>query len=152
MKEIEVHINEWIEKISKLQPELNGFSICPYAKSAKYTIIHCRVEDIIPVADYEVVFYVVENYLDLQTIQYWVKFYNQLYTQYIFLEDHADYDTYINDIQTNNGKYNLILMQDLQKLRNSREILSNTEYYTHWSDDMLREVLANDYEIVKKSG
>lgn len=152
MKEVEVHINEWIEKISKLQPELNGFSICPYAKSANYTIIHCRVEDIIPVADYDVVFYVVDDYTDLQTIQYWVKFYNQLYTQYIFLEDHADYDTYINDIQTNNGKYNLILMQDLQKLRNSREILSNTEYYTHWSDDMLREILADDYELITKSG
>lgn len=152
MKEVEVHINEWIEKISKLQPELNGFSICPYAKAAKYTIIRCRVEDIIPVEDYDVVFYVVEDYLDLQSIQYWVNFYNELYTQYIFLEDHADYDTYINNIQTNNGKYNLILMQDLQKLRNSREILSNTEYYANWSDDMLREVLANDYEIVKKSG
>lgn len=152
MKEVEIHINEWIEKISKLQPELNGFSICPYAKSAKYTIIYCRIEDIIPVADYDVVFYVVEDYLDLQNIQYWVNFYNQLYTQYIFLEDHAGYDTYINGIQTNNSKYNLILMQDLQKLRESREILSNTEYYANWSDDMLREVLANDYEIVKKSG
>lgn len=152
MNEIQIHIDEWIEKISKIRPELNGFAVCPYAKSAKYTIINCRIEDIVPVTGYDVVFYVVEDYLDLQTIQYWVNFYNQLYVQYVFLEDHADYDTYIDGIQTNNGKYNLILMQNTQKLHNSRETLSTTEYYTHWSDDMLREILADDYELITKSG
>ena len=152
MNEIQIHIDEWVEKISKIHPELNGFAVCPYAKSAKYTIINCRIEDIIPVTGYDVVFYVVEDYLDLQAIQYWVNFYNQLYVKYVFLEDHADYDTYINGIQTNNGKYNLILMQNTQKLHNSREILSVTKYYTHWSDDMLREILADDYELIAKSG
>jgi hypothetical protein len=152
MKEIEAHIREWVEKISTVRPELGGFSACPYASKANYTIIETLAEDIMPIDGYDVVFYVVEDYFDLQSVQYWVDFYNSLYDEYIFLEDFAGYNTFINGIQTNNGKYNLILMQHREKLRKHRQILRDLGYYAHWNDAMMREILGEDYEMVKKSG
>ena len=150
MKEIEAHIREWIEKISTMRPELGGFSVCPYASMAKIQIIECKAKDIVPVTGFDVVFYVVESNATLTSIQYWVKFYNNLYNEYIFLEDCAEYDTFINGIPTNNGKYNLILMQNSAKLRKHREILRDLGYYAHWNDEMMREILEEDYQLVKK--
>lgn len=144
---IEAHIREWVEKISIIRPELGGFSVCPFASTAKIKIIECNIEDIIPVSGYDVVFYAVEDYLDLASIQFWAKFYSNLYDEYIFLEDCAGYETFIRGIPTNNGKYNLILMQNREKLRKHRHILRGLGYYTYWDNDMLREILADDYEI-----
>lgn len=152
MNQVEAHIREWIAKISKIRPELGGFSVCPYASTAKIQIIECLAEDIEPIEGFDVVFYVVEDYFDLASIQYWVNFYNNLYDEYIFLEDHAGYNTFINGIQTNNGKYNLILQQNREKLRKHRQVLRDLGYYSHWNDEMMREILGEDYEIVKKSG
>ena len=112
---IEAHIREWIEKISTVRPELGGFSVCPFASNAVIKIIECNVEDIAPVSGYDVVFYVVEDYLDLAAIQFWVKFYTVLYDEYVFLEDCAGYESFISGVQTNNGKYNLILMQKVKE-------------------------------------
>jgi len=152
MSEVEAHIREWVAKISKYRPELSGFAVCPFASTAKTTIIECLAEDIMPISGYDVVFYVVEDYFDLQSVQFWVNYYNNLYDEYIFLEDHASYNSYINGIQTNNGRYNLILMQNRDKLRKHRQILRDLGYYAHWNDEMMREVLGEDYEMVNTSG
>lgn len=152
MNEIEAHIREWIEKVSKVRPELGGFSVCPYASTAKIQIVETLAEDIMPISGCDVVFYVIEDYFDLQSVQFWVDYYNRVYDEYIFLEDHATTNSYINGIQTNNGKFNLILMQDRGKLRKHRQILRNLGYYAHWNDEMMREILGDDYEIVKESG
>lgn len=149
MIEIEVHIREWIEKISTVRPELKGFSVCPYASTSNYHIIKCDADDIIPLKGYDVVFYVVEDYFDLDSILFWVNYYNTKYTDYVFLEDFSSYDTFINGVQTNNGRYNLILMQNREKLRKHRQILHGLGYYKTWNDEMLREILADDYDIVK---
>ena len=68
----------------------------------------------------------------------------------IFLEDAAEKPSYVGEIQSNNGIYNLILMQNRDKLRKMREKLGSTQYYDYWSDNFLREVLADDYELVQK--
>lgn len=152
MTEIEAYIREWIIRCSEIRPELGGFAVCPYASTAKILVIDSFTEDIVPISGYDVIFYVVPEYFTLQDVQYWVSFYNNMYDEYVFLEDHCEYNTYINGIQTNNGKYNLILMQNREKLRKHRKILRNSEYYRHWSDEMLREILDEDYNIVENSG
>ena len=68
----------------------------------------------------------------------------------IFLEDAAEKPSFIGEIQTNNGFHNLILMQNRDKLRKMREKLGSTQYYDYWSDNFLREVLGDDYELVQK--
>ena len=39
-------IEEWIERVSQVRPELGGFSVCPYARSGKYRIIECSADKI----------------------------------------------------------------------------------------------------------
>jgi hypothetical protein len=145
----ELYILNWIKEVSKIHPELNGFAICPFAANSKFKIIECSAEEIQPIDGYQVIIYIVEDHFDLDTVQFWVNYYNQNYTNWKFFEDCGSYDTYIQGIKTNNGKYNLILAQPTEKLRKFRESLSKTEYYDLWDDDYLKEILENDYDIIK---
>jgi hypothetical protein len=134
------YIEKWIEKVSQGHPELGGFSICPFAKKSQYKIIECLIEDITPFDGYDVVIYIIdESNLDL--IKNWCEEYNKKYENWLFFEDCASYDTFINGIQTNNGKYNLILGQPKDKLMKFRDILKKTEYYSYWSDDYYDEIV-----------
>lgn len=148
--EIEEHIHNWILKISKIRPELGHFAICPFSSTASYKIILSNIDDIVPLRGYDVVIFVVEDYLDASAIQMWCEIYNNMHKDYIFLEDCGHYHTFIQGIQTNNGKYNLILCQSREKLEKTRENLSKTEYYEHWDAEMLKEILGKDHKISQK--
>ena len=63
------------------------------------------------------IIYVIEDSFDLLEVQRWVKIYNERYDEWKFFEDCSSYDTYIRDIKTNNGLYNLILSQPKEELR-----------------------------------
>lgn len=142
------YILNWIKEISVIRPELGGFPVCPYAKSAVYEIIESNVEDIRPVDGYDVIIFVVDDGLGLAEIQDWCNFYNNKYENWSFFEDCATYDTYIKGIKTNNGKYNLILGQPKEKLKKFREKLTKTEYYSYWDDDYLKQILEDDYKLI----
>jgi hypothetical protein len=146
----ELYILNWIKEVSKIRPELNGFAICPFASKSKFKIIECSVEDILPIEGYQVIIYIIEDYFDLDTVQLWVDYYNQKHEGWKFFEDCGAYKTYIKDIQTNNGKYNLILGQPTDKLRKFRENLAKTEYYKMWDDEYLKEILEDDYDLIEK--
>jgi hypothetical protein len=147
--EKELHILNWIKEVSKVREELNGFAVCPFASKAIFKIIECSVEDIIPIDGYQVIIFIVEDYLNLDSIQFWVDFYNQKHEKWKFFEDCGSYNTFINGIQTNNGKYNLILAQPTEKLHKFRQNLAKTSYYDLWDDEYLKEILENDYDMVK---
>ena len=142
------YILNWIQEVSKMRPELGGFAVCPYAKSASYEIIDTDVKEIRPVDEYDVIIFIVEDDLCLEEIQKWVEFYNDKYPSWKFFEDCSSYDTYINGIQTNNGKYNLILAQPIDKLRKFREKLAKTNYYSYWDDEYLKEILEEEYKLI----
>ena len=148
----EAHIREWIRKLAVLRPELGGFAVCPYASGASFTIIECLVNDIKPIDGFDVVIFVIERELEPEDVEDWCESLNIIYPDWIFLEDAAEKPSYIGEIQTNNGFYNLILMQNREKLRKAREKLGNTPYYDYWSDAFLREVLADDYELIERKG
>ena len=148
----EAHIREWIRKLAVLRPELGGFAVCPYASGASFTIIECLVNDIKPIDGFDVVIFVIERELEPEDVEDWCESLNVIYPDWIFLEDAAEKASYIGEIQTNNGFYNLILMQNREKLRKAREKLGNTPYYDYWSDNFLREVLADDYELIERKG
>ena len=145
----EIHILNWINEISKVRPELKGFAICPFAKNSKFKIVECSVEDIIPIDGYQVIIYIIEDYFDLDSVKFWIDFYNKKYKDWKFFEDCGSYNTYIQGIRTNNGKYNLILAQPTKKLREFRENLAKTTYYSMWDDGYLKEILEDDYNIIK---
>lgn len=147
---IQSDIEEWIHKISLLRPDIGGFAICPFAKQAKYKILESKIEQLEVENGYDVIIFVVEKDLTLEVIQNWCKIYNDRCSEWKFFEDCASYDTFIQGIQTNNGKYNLILAQPREKLRKYREILVKTNYYDYWNNEYLQEILEEDYKLIDK--
>lgn len=61
-----------------------------------------------------------------------------MYKDYEFLEDGMDEDTFVQGIQSNFGKANLILVQKKSHLEEKRKILEKTSYYSHWDDDVMK--------------
>lgn len=146
----ESHIQKWIENISILHPEIGGFSICPYAKGSKYKILRESIENLKPEDGYDAIIFGVDNSLSIDDILSWIAIYNSKYSDWKFFEDHRSYNTYINGVQTNNGKYNLIIAQPKEKLKKFRQILSKTNYYNYWSKDYLNEILEEDIHLFDK--
>jgi hypothetical protein len=139
---VRADIENWIKEVSVVHPELGGFAICPFAKKANYEILEIDIDKIYPIKGLDVVIYVVDEE-DLESINWWVDFYNNKYKDWLFFEDCASYDTFIGGVQTNNGKYNLILGQPKEKLEKFREILKKTEYYSYWSDEYYKEIVGD---------
>ena len=142
------YILNWIREISKIRPELGNFAICPYASSAKFTILDEKLSYIVPNSEYDVTIYVVEDEIDAQYLYDAVDDYNQNYPDYKFIADHGKTKTYIQGIQTSNGKYNLVLFQPRKELTEARKKLAKTNYYDYWDKNYLEEVLEDDYRII----
>ena len=143
------HILEWIRKLSEIRPELGNFAICPYASKANYTIVDEKLSQIVPNNDFDVIIYVVEDNISAQFLYDAVDDYNRNYPDYKFIADHGKTKTYIQGIQTSNGKYNLVLCQPRKELTEARKKLAKTNYYDYWDKDYLEEVLEDDYKVVE---
>jgi len=143
-------LEEWIGKIKLSHPDLKGHSICPFAKANTYKIVKCSIDDIKPLnEEFGVVIFVVEDDLDLEYGYKKIDELNQLYPTYKFFDDFRDEPSFIHGVQTNNGKYNLILYQNAEFLTKMRHILAKTTYYDLWDDDYLKKILEKDYESVQ---
>ena len=101
-----------------------------------------------PNSDYDVIINVVEDDIDADSLYNAVDDYNRNYPNYKFIADHAKTKTYIQGIQTNNGKYNLVLCQPRNELTEARKKLAKTNYYNYWDKNYLKEVLEDDYETI----
>ena len=143
------YILHWIQEISKIRPELGNFSICPYASGANFSIQEQKLSQIAPNDDFDVIIYVVEDNLDAQFLYDTVDDYNRSYPDYKFIPDHGKTKTYIQGIQTSNGKYNLVLCQSRNELTEARKKLAKTNYYDYWEKNYLKEVLEDDYGIIR---
>lgn len=144
-------LEKWICEITKSHPDLNGFSICPFAKTNTYKIVKCSINDIKPLdEEFGVVIFVVEDHLNLKESEKKIEELNQTYPKYRFFEDFRDEPGFIRNVQTNNGKYNLILYQNTEYLSKMRKLLAKTKYYDMWDDDYLKKILEHDYEEVQK--
>lgn len=144
------HVRKWIRNLSRVRPELGNFSLCPFASTANFLIIEQKLDEIVPYPDYDVVINIVEDHHESDYLYNAVDHYNLKYKDYKFIADHGKTDTFINKIQSNNGKYNLVLFQPRKDLTEARIKLAKTNYYDYWDKDYLKEVLEDDYEIVKQ--
>ena len=143
------YILRWIQEISKIRPELGNFSICPYASGANFNIQEDQLLEIVPNSDYDVIIHIVEDDIDADFLYEAVDDYNLIYPEYKFIADHGKTKTYIQGIQTSNGKYNLVLCQPRKELSEARKKLAKTDYYNHWDKNYLKEVLEEDYGLIK---
>ena len=142
------HILHWIQEISKIRPELGNFSICPYASGANFSIQEQKLSQIMPNSNFDVIINIVEDDIDANTLYESVDDHNRNYPDYKFIADHGKTKTYIQGIQTNNGKYNLVLCQPRKDLTEARKKLAKTNYYKYWDKNYLEEVLEDDYRII----
>ena len=142
------YILHWISQISKIRPELGNFSICPYASGANFSIQEQKLHQIVPNRDFDVIINIVEEEIDANFLYDAVDDYNRNYPDYKFIADHGKTKTYIQGIQTNNGKYNLVLCQPRKELTEARKKLAKTNYYDYWDKNYLEEVLEDDYRII----
>lgn len=150
MNEKEAYIREWAKDVAKEREELGGFSVCPYASKSKTKVIECPIDDIVPEPGYDVIIFIVDDLWNLTQVKKWVQIYNEKFQYYSFFEDCASQPTFINGIQTNNKRYNLILCQSKKKLSSIRKKLAKTDYYTYWNEDYLKEILGDDYNLVSE--
>jgi len=142
------YILHWIKQLSKIRPELGNFAICPYASNANFAIVDEKLSQIMPNNDFDVIIYVVEDNISANFLYDAVDDYNHNYPEYRFIADHGKTKTYIQGIQTSNGKYNLVLCQSRKELTEARKKLGKTSYYDYWDESYLHEVLENDYDEV----
>lgn len=141
MKPYELHIRQWILSLSQAHERLGGFSICPFAATANFQIQEQFLSDIGPCEGVQVAIFVVEDsHSPSELIEHCERL-NALYDDYIFLDDHKDEDSFINGVKTNNGKYNLVIVQEKTELLRARKVLHKTEYYTHWSEDFYNRIV-----------
>lgn len=156
VKSIEDKVNDlkqWIDRVSETNPDLKGFSICPFAKHHTYKIISSSIHDIQPLSEeFGVVIFLIEDDVNLELARQKIEELNQKYPKYKFFDDFRDEPSYIGPVQTNNGRYNLILYQNTEFLTKMRCILAKTSYYDSWNEHYLKEILKDDYEIVRKIG
>ena len=145
MTEKEAYINEWILEVSKSRPELKGFAVCPYASSSKNLIVETTIDDIVPEPGHDVIIFIIEDFWRPDQVVKWVNHYNEKFPYYKFFEDLSSRDTFISGVKTNNEKYTK------RKLSKIRKKLAETEYYTYWTEDYLKEILGDDYQYIEKS-
>ena len=139
---INKHIKIWIDHLSNKQPLLDGHSICPFSKKANYRIIQSDTIDIVPIlSDVDLLIYIFPDSLSQDDIREYAKLLNHQYPDLLFLPDHKDRNTFIKKINSNNGKYNLILCQSRKDIITAREKLKKTSYYSFWDEDYLDEIL-----------
>jgi hypothetical protein len=134
-------IQDWISSLTKPKKELGRFATCPYAQFAKYSVQQRLISDLAPLEGVEVAIFVLEDSHTLEDLLGACRALNEAYPDYIFLDDHKDDHSFINGVQTNNGKYNLILCQNKEKLLKARENLRETKYYSYWDEKMYHKIV-----------
>lgn len=134
-------VREWIKYVSEKRGELGGFAICPYAFSASVCIEERALSDVTLIEeDVDVVIFIVED-CSVAAMMATVDRLNMIHRDYMWLDDHKDEPTFINGVQSNFGKHNLILCQKRDKLLKAREQLQKTDYYSHWHQEMYERII-----------
>lgn len=150
MKSLLTDIHKWIIHISSKKKELNGYSVCPFAKSADYKVFKVNLKDIVPdlfKLSHDVIIFVIKDNISISKLKNKCKSLNKKYRDYVFLPDHKNYKTSIQGIQTNNGKHNVIISQHKKELRKARTVLKATDYYKNWSKKYLKEIMDMSNDI-----
>lgn len=147
-------LSNWIINfLSKPQEILSGYPPCPYARKA---LIENKIN-----------FLSASNYTQviLQEVSAWNNLYDVLLVEcgnidkdtfvndvadiniellgkgFVALEDHVNIEEPLHHLDFRNGKYNIILVQRLDKINLASDSLKKLGYYNNWSSDMINSVV-----------
>ena len=151
MEEVLKDLNSWQEYVSIKRKELDGFSICPFAKTEKldYDIIISQEELLIQVLKKEkthkefFIFVDVDRKLSSDIAENLVNFYNEISFEYSYFIDDFANPNYIRSINTGNGKYIVIIAQRNDILESARKKLIKTKYYSMIEPEYLKKIGVN---------
>lgn len=141
-------LKDWQDYVSVPREQLNGFSVCPFAKSEKidYNIIKSENELLTQVLKKEQtktpLFMMVDenDVLTSKVAEELVEFYNTLSTEYQYFVDDVNNHQYMNGISTGNCKYIIIVAQRKDVLENARNALRGTGYYGLLDNEYLTKI------------
>jgi len=157
MKKVVKVIHDWIKRITVPQSTMSNFPICPFAKKAKsqkkYKIFVSNenfkqfVLDTIKLWDeYYDIFIIVDESKSINEvdIQVFCDELNETITKnnLYALADHPNMHGQIQNIQTGNLVYPIVLLQNFQKLKEANTMLEKTDYYSYWDKDYYDFIVA----------
>tara|TARA_R110000868_G_scaffold120602_8_gene320273 strand:+ start:59 stop:535 length:477 start_codon:yes stop_codon:yes gene_type:complete len=148
------HLLIWIKRLVMPYEELGGNRVCPYAHLAKMRAVNVQIRDLKELPDIKCDVLILicseqklshNNPLTHNELKEHCARLAEQYPDMIFLPD-SEKETHINGVQTNNGKYKLILCQSKQKLLGARTQLAKTDYYTFWEPEYLKEIVGDSLD------
>lgn len=147
-------IKDYINYISLKRKELGGHAICPFAKSFldKVQIIESKDfwVDAIKCMDNKdhPMLYLIYGDKDKYDTE-WLKWFCDIHKQYSrnkdlwLIWDHPDQINKINEIETNNKEYAILLIQKLSELNEYSKRLHKTDYYKFWNNEYYNKIVKN---------
>jgi len=157
-------ITQWILGLTKPKEALSGMPICPYARQAylskAYDIKEINYSDVIASAEgcdllkYQVVILCVLDYLNYTTdeLVYRTKELNDLYNSrdIVVLDNDPRTPLFINGVKTTYDDCYLWILQPLADLNEKSKQLAKTQYYSHWTQEQLDDVVTWRFDIQTK--
>lgn len=149
-------LKDWIMGfLSTPLPLLNGFPPCPYAKKAIIDdkVLFFRSEnyeaDITALFNnwddkYDVAVCVAPDDVDSKDFVEATQRLNDAFLSKGFgcLEDHKDIPEKFYEYSFNNGRYNIILCQRMEKINSAAHTLRSKGYYRNWPTELYNEVVS----------
>ncbi len=150
------HLENWILNfLSRPYPEFGDLSPCPFAKKAyldnkvkflKVTNYFSEIRNFLNgwADQYDVLVFICPDNVPAEEFVLNTQILNNEFMpqNLVLLEDHKDVPEKIGTITLNNGLYNLILAQKLDKLNDAAHKLSYTEYSKKWPKDYYDQVVS----------
>jgi hypothetical protein len=147
MTERESYIQKCIQEFTKNKSNSDEFLVYPYDSDSKTLIVETSIDGIVPESGYDVIIFIIEDFWRSDQVEKWVKVYNEKFSYYRFFSDLSSRDTFMGGIgvtDVNNRKYNLILCQSKKKLSKIRKKILESENYSYWTEDYLKEIVGED--------
>lgn len=156
LEDVQKDIANWIENFLEVEnSDLNDWSPCPYARSARLKnsyevrIGYEAYEDLMEISKtglngkeviiyaYPRNFYTPDEFADI------IDKVNQgflLPVDLIALDDHPDHLEQVNEVCFNQGEYNLAMVQSLSDLNTRAKSIAKQGFYDHWPEEYLKEL------------
>ena len=134
-------IAEWLQKVKKPRQELDGKSVCPFARMPGVIVVDKLSIDKVEPLGTQLTMYVESTVTStFEEINKLCIRLNKKHKRYIFLPDHPEKKNYINGVETGNGHLPVIIVQTKKELLTARKVLEKTDYYDKWDKDYLEEI------------
>jgi hypothetical protein len=144
-------LKTWQKYVSESRKELDGFPICPFAmtENINFEIISSEKTLLIQILKKEKEGVNLFMFIDKNKIltsllaERLVEFYNSISDEYSYFVDDYSNPQYMNDINTGNGKYIIIIAQKNNILNAARNKLKKTNYYDFLDKEYLKKIGVN---------